>query len=186
MLKIFNFIIFCLAVLIIVSFFMPWVQGEASLLKPIEDSTKAIQESDFTGLARGSIKISRKIVDSITQALSGKKLNQTLKGFQIPLVAAEKGRRIVYLLYIVPVFAILCWWLSVLGNRKKYFDATAALIALGIFAIFYKQMSVLNREGLFVNIKACCWLPITINSFLAIGVLAFLKFYCREKLNPES
>lgn len=183
--KIFNIIIFCLAVLIAVSFFMPWLEGEGSLLKPLDDSTKSLQKKDITGLAKGSITLSKRITDNITQAITKKKLKQTLKGHQIPQAATKKPISVVYLLYLVPVLPFFCWWFSVLGNRRRFFDLIAAFIALGVFAVFILQIDALNHEGLFIKIRSCCWLPITIKLFLAIGVLAVFKFLLPRKPRPS-
>ncbi|MFC1703207.1 hypothetical protein ACFL1E_00290 [Candidatus Omnitrophota bacterium] len=170
-----SFLIFCVSVVIIIAFFMPWVTGSGSIIKPLADSTKVIQDVDFTGVAKTTVTITKGVVDGFTALFTGKKLKLTLSGYQIPLEFQEETGNIVYLLYFLPLFALLCAWSSVYRKYTRFFDVVSGLAALGMFAFFYKHLSVIDQERLFADIEVCTGLQVVTHSLLALGILSLMK-----------
>ena len=182
--KILSFIIICFSILAMLAFFMPWVKGAGSIVKPLDDSTKPIQDLEPTGIASGTVKATKGVIDTLTETLAPIKLKRTLTGYQIPIRENGGIKRIggvVYLLYALPVIAILCAAFDLTANRRKIFDLVTFLIALTTFILLHKQVSALNREGLFVKIQACKGFYLTMYSFLGIGIAAFIKLSMTTK-----
>ncbi|UCD55118.1 MAG: hypothetical protein JSV93_06320 [Candidatus Omnitrophota bacterium] len=102
-----NYIIIGLSALVVISFFLPWVKGTGSIVKPVEDSTKAIQDLKLT---KETAKTTRGVVDTLTETLAAISLKRTLAGYQIPTSKNKGIKRIGivrYLLYSLPLVAIL-------------------------------------------------------------------------------
>lgn len=176
--KVLNFIIICFSVLAVVSFFMPWVNGAGSIVKPVDDSTKPIQNLEPTGVTKGTVKTTRGIIDTLTETLISIRLKRTLAGYQIPISKNKGIKRIgaaIYLLYTLPFMAVLCSAFVLMSKRKKIFDLFTFLIALIVFILLYKQISTLNKEGLFVKIQAGKGFWLTLYSFLGISLASFIK-----------
>lgn len=182
--KVLNPIIICFSVLTVVAFFMPWIKGAGSIAKPIDDSTKAIQDLEPTGVTKGIVKTTKGIADILTETLTPIRLKHTLAGYQIPISGNKEIKRIgpvVYLLYTLPVVAIICAIFSLMVNRKRMFSLFTFLIALALFILLYKQVSALNKEGLFVKIQACKGYWLTLYSFLGIVIASFIKLITSGK-----
>jgi len=176
--KVLNFIIICFSVLVVVSFFMPWVKGAGSIAKPVDDTTKPIQELEPTGVAKGTVKTGKGVIDALTETVTPIKLKQTLAGYQIPISKDENIRKVggvIYSLYTLPFAAILCTIFALMSKRKKILDLFTFLIALTVSVLLYTQISTLNKEGLFVKIQACKGFWLTLYSFLGIGFASFIK-----------
>ncbi|MCQ9204872.1 MAG: hypothetical protein NG737_00940 [Omnitrophica bacterium] len=181
MLRIFSFSIICVSVFVITAFFMPWVSGRGSILEPLDDSTKFIQKIEITGTFKGAVEIAKKTADALTYVFTHKRLNKTIKGFQIPLLMAKSMGIRVYMLYGVPIAATLFCFLTLAGNRWRRFDIIVVLLALGIFFMLYRQERLFNQEKLFINIQARWGFITTVYSFLAISCLSLLKLTISRK-----
>lgn len=164
---------------------MPWIKGAGSIVKPLGDSTKVIQELEPTGAAKGTVKVGRGIVDAVTETITPIKLKKTLKGYQIPLSKNKEIKQIgpgIYLLYLLPILGIVLAFLSSVTKGKKMFNFLTFFIALGTFVVFSLQVSAINKEGLFVKIQSCQGYWLTLYSFLGISLLAFVKILISFKI----
>lgn len=172
-------VVIVIACVAVYSFFMPWVTGEGSLVKPVDDMTKGIQKVDKTHVTQGITMIGKGVADTLTQAVIPIKLKKTLAGYQIPIYEYKEkaiGPK-AYFLYVFPAAAIICVLFSTMGNRRKLFGLLAFLIALGIAFILYSQIGAFNREGLFAKIQACKGIFIMLYSFAAMTVVLFIKLF---------
>lgn len=166
-------------------FFMPWVEIKGNILKPITDSTKIIQEKDFTGISKQAARVTEGIGDAIAGALTGKKLHYTFKGHQIPQATVKRTGSKIYLLYLVPLGAIFCFILTILGNRRKQLDFIAAFIGFTLFFTLHKQAVFFNQKKLLLDIKELWGFRASIYLFLALGILSLLKAVFRKKTGSE-
>ncbi|UCD55297.1 MAG: hypothetical protein JSV93_00430, partial [Candidatus Omnitrophota bacterium] len=118
------------------------------------------------------------------ETLAAISLKRTLAGYQIPTSKNKGIKRIGivrYLLYTLPLVAILCAALALMSERNKKFDLFAFLIGLVVLISMSKQISALHKEGLFVKIQACKGFWFTLFSFLGITVAAFIKLLYARK-----
>lgn len=53
--KLLKFITFYVSVVIIAAFFNPWIEGEGSIVKPVDDTTKKLQDADASGVTKGVV-----------------------------------------------------------------------------------------------------------------------------------
>lgn len=190
MLRILAFSIICLSIFVSVVFFMPWVSGEYSVLEPLDDYTEFIQKIEPTGIIKGTIEITKKTADVLTYVLLRKRLKKTLSGFAIPLYMVRSLGIIAYLLYVVPIAAIIFCFLTLIANKWKRFDLVIAFAAFIIFYMLYKQERLFNQEKLFTNFNAQWGFVSTVYTYLSITCLSLLKFtvsrkrYKKKKIKP--
>lgn len=181
--KVLKFIIISFSLLAVIAFFMPWIKGAGSIVKPVDDSTKVVRDLEPTGITKGAIKTTIGVLDALTEALTPIRLKQTLAGYQIPISKNKQIRKIgaiVYLLYALPVMAIICAVFSLKSGHKKMFDLFTLLIALIVFILLFKQVSAFYKEGLFIKIQACKGYWLTSYSFLGISLASFIKLLMRK------
>ncbi len=176
--KILRFVTLCVSISIIVAFFAPWIKGEGSIVKAVDDTTKKLQEIDKTGLAKGVVQSAKGITDKATEAFTSIRLKRTLSGFQIPSVKNKSIKKLgakVNLVYLPPFIAFLCCLLSLMGKRKLWPIVAIFFLGLGMFLVLNVFVGTLHKDGLFAKVWPCCGLIFTVYAFLAIMVLAFLQ-----------
>jgi hypothetical protein len=161
-----NIIIFALAAVIFVSFFLPWAHVEAQAVGAVSKL--------LTGKAQANI-------DSIS-------------GFKVPVMANSPDARLAmsviqifspgiknadkksFLIWVVPLLAVaMAAAVSVMG-RNKWVNLAIAVIGIAIFAVgTFKVMTTdLNKLVLNVRIGAGLWL--TFWGYLGIGLASLANF----------
>ncbi|MFC1632113.1 hypothetical protein ACFL1I_08080 [Candidatus Omnitrophota bacterium] len=176
--KILKVMIFCVSVAIILAFFNPWVKGEGSIVKAVDDKTKKLQEADATGVTRGVVQSTKGIVDKTTELFTPIKLKQTLSGFQITQSKNKSLKKIgpkLYLAYLPVLIALFCGLLSLFGRKRLWPIAATFFLSWGMFLVLDILVFSLHREGLFAKIRPCCGLIFTEYAFLGIVAISFLE-----------
>ena len=181
-------IIVC-AIIIIASFFMPWARATVDatkVAKNMADSTSGkLQNTSFGGKF---VKEFNKATNAIGN-IGDLKVKTTVSGYDIPTMTSKKSSHVAIqlvqllfkdakdldkksmLVYLLPLFAIVCIALAVVGLRYKASVITAAIIG-GVIGIggLYKLMSTdLSRLPVQISIENGLWL--TMYGYLLICVL---------------
>ncbi len=182
--RLFNLAIIIAVAFICLAFFMPWVAGKGSLAGPI-DAITSIFENEPTGLVEVFSGAASGSIDFITQAISPIELDRQLAGHQLPVAAeTEDLRPQIYLLYLLPVVALVCAFLGISGNKLKVF--AAFVVAAAIFILMAGQISVLNTEGVFVKIQTREGFWYTLFAFAGLSLSLFLKLFSRLRLHKNT
>ena len=191
-------IIVC-ALIIIVSFFMPWARATVDatkLAKNVADSASGkLQNTSFGG----------KFLQGLNQAtnaignLGDIEVKTTVSGYDIPTMTSKKSSHVAIqlaqllfkdakdldkksmLVYLLPLFAIVCIVLAVTGLRYKVSVIAAAIIG-GVIGIggLYKLMST-DLSNLPVQISILNGLWQTMYGYLLICILSVAWLVVGEK-----
>lgn len=181
MTKFITFLVICLCGLVIAAFFMPWISGEGSIAKPIEDATGVIRKVEPSGLLDGVFNLTKGTLDEFTHILTGKDLQQDLSAYQIVKTKRKDIGPVVYLLYVFPGAAALFIILTIAGNWRRIFDLKVFFLSLIVFTLLYLLVNPFSYENMFIELEAQKGYWITLFSFLAIGLLSFIKVFLPRK-----
>lgn len=198
-----NMIFACLiivcAIMIIVSFFMPWARATVSVTKVARGLTdSASGELKNTPFAGKFIQGLNQVTDVIGD-LGGIEMKTTVSGYDIPTMMHKKSSHVAIqlsqiifkdaedldkksmLVYLLPLFAIVCIALAVTGLRHEISVIAAALIG-GIIGItgLYKLIST-DLSGLPVKISIERGLWQTMYGYLLIFILGTAWFVMSRK-----
>jgi len=175
---------------------MSWVKVETTASRISETLAKAAGD-DSGALGRYAEKFSK--AASEIGGIVDIKASMTLRGIDIPALS-DKGdsklvksivrlcgfdtgnyRRKVYLVYLVPLSAIICFILSLLGIRNRIWVLPLVLIS-GTAAIggFYKILTF-NLKELPVDITIGSGIWTMLYSFLAMLVVSIVWFFLKAK-----
>ncbi len=160
------FIAVVLALAIFVCFFLPWVSIESQ------------------------------VVGQFSKVLTGKKQASidTISGFQIPILANRSDSRFImsiikifnpdikdadkksFLIWVVPLLAIILAGLVLAIGKNKWFNLTLAVVGVGIFlgAVYKIKTTDLNKLVLNVRIAGPLWCILW--SYLGMGLVGAVSF----------
>jgi len=176
--KILRFIIICVSFSIIVAFFIPWIKGEGSIIKAVDDNTKKLQQVDKTGLTKSVVQSTKGIADKVTEQITSIRLKQTLSGLQVTLSKNKSLKKVgakIYLVYLPPLMALLCGLLSLIEKQRLWRSVVIFFVALSMFLALNVFVNMLHADGLFAKVRPCCGIIFTKYAFLGIAGLAFLQ-----------
>ena len=181
--KVINFLIIIVCLVIMVSFFLPWISGSGSLVKPFDDGTSIIQKAEPTGLFRAIVKTAKGTVDAATAIISPIDLNRELKGYEIPIADETDGLKPkVYLIYILPFMALVAFF-GALGRRQALAGRFLRFILITAIASFlFFKVESLNREGLFLKIEALYGFYLTLYGYIALSILTFSRIFFKQPI----
>lgn len=155
-----------LVALIVVAFFMPWINVESEA------------------------------VGGITKVLTGKKQSQmaSISAFQVPLLAnSEESRFMIsiikifspnikdadkksFLIWVVPGLALLILAVKTLIKKNRWVDLAIALIGCAIFLLASFKIVTTDLDKLVLKVAIAYGLWITLTSYLGIGLLSLINF----------
>lgn len=186
---IFACLIIACAIMIVVSFFMPWARATVSATKVARGLTdSASGELKNTPFAEKFIQGLNQVTDVIGD-LGGIEMKTTVSGYDIPTMMHKKSSHVAIqlsqimfkdvedldkksmLVYLLPLFAIVCIALAVTGLKHEISVIAATLIG-GIIGItgLYKLIST-DLSGLPVKISIERGLWQTMYGYLLIFIL---------------
>ena len=184
-----GLIIVC-ALIIIVSFFMPWAKATVSATKVAKNVANSasgkLQNTSFGG----------KFVQGFNQAtnaignLGDIEVKTTVSGYDIPAMTNKKSSYVAIqlaqilfkdakdldkksmLVYLLPLFAIACIILAIIGLRYKVSVIAAALTggAIGIGGLYELMTTDLSRLPVQISIENGLWQ--TMYGYLLICILS--------------
>lgn len=191
-------IIVC-SILIIVSFFMPWAKATVSATKVAkgmtDSATGKLQNTPFGGkFVRG--------FDQATNAIGSLgdiEMKTTVSGYDIPTMINKKSSHVAIqlaqllfkdakdldkksmLVYLLPLFAIVCIALAVTGLKHKISVIVSAIIggAIGVGGLYKLISTDLSKLPVQISIETGLWQ--TMYGYLLICILSIAWFVAGEK-----
>jgi hypothetical protein len=184
-----GLIIIC-ALIIIVSFFMPWARATVNATKVAKNMANSasgnLQDTPFGGkFVQGLNQVTNAIGN-----LGDIEVKTTVSGYDIPTMTHKESSRVAIqlaqllfkdakdldnksmLVYLLPLFAIACIALAIMGLRYKAAIIAAALIggAVGIGGLYKLITTDLSKLPVQISIENGLWL--TMYGYLLICVLS--------------
>jgi hypothetical protein len=187
---VFMTMVIAASAVIITAFFMPWAKVATSVTGISKELTSTVGGTPFAGKVVGKIdKITGAIAD-----LGDVEIKTTVRGNQVPALVNNQTSKVAlslaqvmfksaegidkksYLVYLLPLFGIICAVLAVLGLKSKIYVA-AMLILGGIVSIggLY-NLYTMDIESQIVKISIENGLWYTMYAFLFIFLVGIVWF----------
>jgi len=155
-----------LVVIIIVSFFLPWISVESAA------------------------------VGGITKVLTGKKQStiDAVSGFNVPILAnSEESRFMItiikifnpnikdadkksWLIWLVPGLAVILFFLGRFFDKNRWFYLAVGLLGVLIFAIAVFKITTTDLDKLVLKVDIAVGLWALLIGYLGIGILNLIRF----------
>ena len=180
--QIFLGVVVAACVVILMSFFMPWAKVNVSAVGVSKELEASAAGTPFASKWVGSLKKATSALGDIGDI----KIKTMVTGYSIPTMINQKKSKVAislmqimfksvenldiksYLVYLLPIFAIICAILAVLGQKMKLY-IIAMLVISGTIAIagLYNLLTM-NVSSVAVKITIGKGLWLTMYSFLII------------------
>lgn len=178
------------AVVIVISFFMPWAKVNVSATKVsgelVSQASGPLSNAPFAGKFIKGLKTTTDVIG----ALGDIEIKTAVSGYDIPTMINKKGSKAAIslgqilfkdakdldkkslLVYLLPVFAIACIALAAFGLKSRIAVIAMLLLSAAIsIGGFYNLMTV-NLSSLVVQITIERGLWQTMHGFLAIAIIS--------------
>jgi len=160
-------------ILVVASFFIPWVSVEqGGMVKKI---TRMIKGEE---LNIPKLKVSGYDVPVMVNSEESRTIIALLKIFFPDVKDVDKK---VYLIWVVPMLAVVLFLVSVFLGKNKIAQLAVGLLGILIFGVAYYKIATtsLDKAVLKVNIENGLWMVFL--GYLGIGMTALLEFLSLSK-----
>lgn len=174
------------AIAIVISFFMPWAKAGTSATRVAKGVKRSMEGTSFGDKFVKQFDIAAQIISDMGDI----NVNTIVSGYDVPALVHKKSSHVaiafamvyikdadgldtkVLLVYLVPLFALACIALAVLGIKNISFVAIMGLVSgimsiVGFFKIMTTDMSSMTVQ---ISIEKGLWL--TLWAYLAIFVVS--------------
>lgn len=169
---------------ILIAFFMPWANVDTSVMGLTKSAEGTLAKTSFAGKM---IKGLTKATDAISD-LGDIEIKTTVRGNQIPAMVNNKTSKVAlslaqvffkdaegidkksYLVYLVPLLAIVCTLLGILGLKNNIFIFLMAGISGAISIGGLYNLMTMDIASMIVKISIAKGLWYTMYAYLAISL----------------
>jgi hypothetical protein len=181
-------LIIAASVFIVISFFMPWANIATSVAKVSKEVTSTAEgKLGKTPFAGKFLKSLTKVTDTVSE-MGDIEIRTAVSGYQVPKMVNEKTSKVAlslvqvffkdaegidkksYLVYLLPLFAIICSLLAVLGMKNKIYIIVMAVIGGAISIGGLYNLLTMDVSNMIVEISIAKGLWCTMYAYLAISL----------------
>lgn len=168
--------------LIVISFFLPWAQADVSATGVSKSLASSLKGTPFAEKVAGKLNEATDAIGSMGDLT----LKTRVSGYSIPVLVNQKSSKTAislaeimfknvegldvksYAVYLLPVLAVLCSFLSILGLKNKLFVIAMLLIAGVILIAGLYNLYTVDMQSITVKITIMNGLWFTMYGFLVI------------------
>lgn len=155
-----------LAVLICISFFLPWVHVESQVVGGLARI--------FTGTRQPTLTtISGFDVPGLANGPDARMMISVIEIFNPGITDADRKS---WFVWGSPLLAIAIALLSLITGRKKWFDLSLAIIGILIFIMGVYKIKAADLDKVVLNVKIGRGLWLTLYGYLGLGIVGALGF----------
>jgi hypothetical protein len=166
MLKLSNLIAAVLAIVIVISFFLPWAH--------VESQAVGVFSKMLVGKAQTSIaSVSGFSIPRMANSEDSRLAISVIKIFNPDVTNADKKS---YLIWLVPIFAVIAAMVFFFLGSNKWVNLVLGVICVLIFALDMYKISTTELDKLVLNIRIGAGLWTTIWAFLGMGLVGIASF----------
>ena len=159
-------VMFALAVVIFVAFFLPWVSVESPMVGTI---SKAL-----TGKRQASIDaISGFDIPAMANSADARLMISIIQIFNPGIKDADKKS---YLIWLVPILGVAIFLVFLFLGRNRWVDLAIGLIGIAIFAVAVYKIKTTDLDKLVLNVKISNGLWMLLWGYLGMGLAGAANF----------
>jgi hypothetical protein len=155
-----------LAVIIFVSFFLPWMKVESPMVGTLTKVLTGKSQSEITRISGFDIPI-------LANGPDARLMISIIKIFNPNIKNADKKA---WLIWSIPLFAIIIFLLSLAMMNKPWFNLAIGIIGILIFVIGAYKIKTTDLDKLVLNVRIAVGVWLTLWSFLGLGLTGTTNF----------
>lgn len=161
-----NIIILAMAILIFVSFFLPWVDVQSQAIGKLTKVLRGEQKSSMQ-------KISGFQVPVLANSPDSKLMISLIQLFNPGVKDADKKS---YLIWGIPILALMIAIANYIWGRNKWFCLAMAILGIAIFAVAVFKIKTTDLDKGILNVQIAGGLWLTLSGYLGIGLCGLANF----------
>lgn len=187
------------AIVIISSFFMPWAKLSASVTKVSKQLTGSAGKIKDTPLGERFMRELSRVTDAIGNVGGDIQIKTSVSGYDIPSMANKKSSKVAIsviqgllkdakdadkkaaLVFLLPIFAVVCAALAVIGLKNKLSVILMLIISGAISLGGLYRLKILDLASLPVDITIEKGLWQTLYAYLFIFIISIIWLVTDKK-----
>ena len=183
--KILSGLVIAASAIIVISFFLPWAQANVSATGVSQELTKSLKGTPFAGKFVGEVNKATAAIGAVGDIT----IKTRVSGYSIPILVNNKSSKIAlslaeimfknvedldvksYAVYLLPILAVLCGFLSIMGLKNKLSVIVMILVGGGISITGLYNLYTVDIQSIAIKITIMNGLWYTMYGFLAIFLI---------------
>jgi hypothetical protein len=166
MAKLFNLVVVVLAMVIVISFFLPWAMVQSQAVGTFSKILTGKTQSDIASISGFGIPRMANSEDS-RLAVS------VIKIFNPGVKDADKKS---YLVWLAPLFAVAAAMMLIFLGKNKWVNLAVGAICVLIFVVGVYKIAATDLDKLVLNVKISAGLWLTLYGYLGMGLAGIAGF----------
>lgn len=159
-------LVFLFALIIFVSFFLPWVSINSPVTGAVSKILGGKSDSSF-------MKISGYQVPILANRSDSRFMVELIQLFNPGIKDADKKS---WLIWVVPILAVIIALANVYFKQNKWFDLAIGIIGVAIFAVGTFKLLTTDLDKLVMSVRIMPGLWIVLLGYLCIGLACLGEF----------
>jgi len=155
-----------LAAVIFIAFFLPWVHVEAPMIGTISKVLTGKRQAEITGISGFSVPM-------LANGPDARLMISIIKIFNPAVTDADKKS---WLIWGVPIFAIVIFLLGLRMLNNRWFNLAIAIIGIPIFLVGVYKIQTTDLNKLVLNAKIGLGVWLTLYGYLGLGIIGAVNF----------
>lgn len=173
--KLYPLLMIVLAIVIFISFFLPWVGVESA---PVGTVSKLL-----TGKQQAVINdISGYMVPVLANSSESRLMITIIQLFNPGIKNADKKS---YLIWAIPILSVIIAGAVLVLGKNKWVNLAIAILGIAIFSVAAYKITTTNLDKLVLQVRIGYGLWLILYGYLAMGILAAIVF-AKEALIKKS
>jgi len=164
--KIGSIISAALVAVIFISFFLPWVHVESPMVGTMAKVLTGKRQAEIAGISGFDVPV-------LANGPDARLMISIIKIFNPGITDADKKS---WLIWGVPIFAVLIFLASLFLGNNKWFNLAIAVIGIAIFIVAVYKIKTTDLDKLVLNARIGLGLWLTLCGYLGLGLLSAAGF----------
>jgi len=164
--KKYNLGILFFTILIFIAFFLPWIHVESKMVGGITKVLTGKSQAEITRISGFTIPI-------LANSQDARFAISVIKIFSPKVTNLDKK---IWLIWIVPLFAVVIFLLSLSLGKSRLFNLLICLIGVMIFVVGFYKIKTTDLDKLVLNAKIGQGIWLTLWGYLGLGLIGLKNF----------
>ena len=155
-----------LVIIIFIAFFLPWISVESQAIGQISKLLTGKEQAKIDGISGFDVPV-------MANSEESRFMISVIKIFKPDITNADKKS---YLIWIVPLLAVVLFFISNILKNNKWARLAAGVLCLGIFIVAVFKIMTIDLDKLVLNVRIAYGLWLALLGYLGFGLAELYSF----------
>ena len=164
--KAYTLVMPVLVLVIVLSFFLPWVQVESKAVGTVSKILTGERQTLISSISGFRVPI-------LANSPDARLMTSVIKIFNPDIKDADKKS---YLIWSVPFLAVIMFVVGYIFGKNRWVNLVFGIIGTAIFLVAFYKIKTTDLDKLVLNVSIGSGLWLSLWAYLGIGILGFVIF----------